>query len=71
MTTLFNSKVIQESSSGGVMEGQYESLMWLINNMLDQGWSVSKDDLLITGAIGPMIPAKKVDISLTMVTYHH
>ncbi|WP_444996456.1 2-keto-4-pentenoate hydratase [Aliikangiella sp. IMCC44359] len=38
---------------------QWQALYWLINHLLAQGYTLSEGDLLITGALGKMVPAQK------------
>ena len=40
------------------MTGQLETLQTLINMALDHGWKIEKGDILLTGSIGKMVPAK-------------
>ncbi|RAP31598.1 hypothetical protein DID78_00415 [Candidatus Marinamargulisbacteria bacterium SCGC AG-343-D04] len=54
-----NDEVLYTESSNTVMNDQFVALHWLVNELLSHGWSLKKGDLLITGAIGSMIPAKK------------
>ena len=39
------------------MAGQLDALTWLINEVLDQGYEIKPEQFLITGTIGPMVPA--------------
>ncbi len=41
------------------MGDQWQALAWLINRSLKTGYPVGEGNLLITGALGPMIPAKR------------
>lgn len=41
------------------MGDQWQALAWLINRSLRSGYPVSEGNLLITGALGPMIPAER------------
>lgn len=44
--------------SGEVMEGQQDALAWLINEMLERDYTPLQGQILMTGAIGGMIPAQ-------------
>ena len=44
--------------AGAIMEGQLDALTWLINEVLGQGYEIQPEQFLITGTIGPMVPAK-------------
>jgi len=37
---------------------QWETALWLVNTMIEQGWTMEKGDVLLTGALGNMLPGK-------------
>jgi 2-keto-4-pentenoate hydratase len=37
---------------------QWQAALWLVNTMVDQGWSIEPGEILMTGALGRMLPAK-------------
>ena len=37
---------------------QWETVLWLVNNMTARGWTLKEGDLLISGAMGAMVPGK-------------
>lgn len=37
---------------------QWQALLWLLNQSLENGWVIEPNQLLITGALGKMLPAK-------------
>jgi len=37
---------------------QWKAALWLVNTMLEEGWTMKKGDVLLTGALGNMIPGK-------------
>jgi 2-keto-4-pentenoate hydratase len=37
---------------------QWQAALWLVNTMIDQGWRMEPGQILMTGALGRMIPAK-------------
>lgn len=39
-----------------VMGDQWQALLWLVNHTVSQGWTIRPDQILITGAIGKMLP---------------
>ena len=41
------------------MGDQWEALMWLVRQRLQQGFEVKRDDLLITGALGKVVEAER------------
>ena len=44
--------------AGSIMEGQWQALTWLINEVLAQGYVLSAEHLLMTGSVGALHPAK-------------
>lgn len=54
-----NKQVILASSSGTVMENQWQALLWLVNRTLASGWQITPNQILITGAVGQMMLAKE------------
>jgi len=48
-----------KANANDILDGQLAALKWLINATLEKGYSISKDDLFITGALGDMLAAKK------------
>jgi len=39
------------------MGNQWSALRWLVNTVVEQGWTIEPGHVLITGAMGRMIPA--------------
>ncbi len=37
---------------------QWQAALWLVNTMIEQGWTIDKGHILLTGALGNMIPGK-------------
>jgi 2-keto-4-pentenoate hydratase len=50
-------RLLHESSGGIVKDGQWANLMTLMNQIVDQGYSLKSGDLIICGALGPVHPA--------------
>ena len=44
--------------AGSVMAGQRDALIWLINQILAQGYELRPGHVLMTGSIGSMHPGK-------------
>lgn len=58
--TLFeNNQLINKGKATDAMQNQWVALQWLINNAISNGYQIKSSDLLITGAIGKMLPLKK------------
>ena len=53
----FNGKHLLQAEAKQVMGDQVKALHWLVHRMLANGWSIQPEQLLITGAIGKMLPA--------------
>lgn len=51
-----NEELITEGVGSDAMGDQWQALQWLINQRLSSGWSIEPEQILITGAIGKMIP---------------
>lgn len=57
--SLFHEGVIVNQGQGSDALGdQWEALRWLVNQVIAQGWTIEKNNLLITGALGKIVPAK-------------
>ena len=52
-----NDEELYSVNAGAIMEGQLDALTWLINEVLNQGYQIKPRQFLITGTIGPMVPA--------------
>ena len=54
-----NGVVVNQGKATDAMGDQKEALVWMINKLLAVGYQINKDSLLITGALGTMLPAEK------------
>ncbi len=50
--------LVLEGDSSDAMGDQGEALLWLVNKTVANGWVIEPGQLLMTGAIGRMLPAK-------------
>lgn len=48
--------VVNTGRGSDAMGNQWRALRWLVNNVVGQGWAVEPGQILITGALGNMIP---------------
>ena len=55
--TVAGNEVIAGKASDALGD-QWKALLWLVNGVIDQGWTIEPDQILITGALGKMIPGK-------------
>jgi 2-keto-4-pentenoate hydratase len=49
---------VNEGVSTDALGGQWKALLWLVNNTLEQGYTIEAGQYLMTGALGRMIPAE-------------
>jgi len=49
---------LHESSSGTLMEGQWQALLWLVNLVIEQGYAIEPHHYLMTGSVGGIHPAQ-------------
>lgn len=52
-----NGEIINRGKGSDTLGNQWQALLWLIESLLKQGYELKKDQLLITGALGKMLPA--------------
>ena len=53
-----NGETLHEASAGDVMDDQWQALLWLVNQVIDQGHTIEPGMFLMTGSIGPPHPGK-------------
>jgi len=58
VTLYFNGNVINRGAASDAMGNQLKALLWLVNTIVNQGWEIEPDQILITGVLGKMIPGK-------------
>lgn len=51
-------EVVAEGVGSDALDDQWQALFWLIRNRLQMGYEVKRNDLLITGALGTVVPAE-------------
>lgn len=49
---------VNRGKGSDALGNQWETAIWLVNKMLEQGWTMEKGDVLLTGALGNMLPGK-------------
>ena len=49
--------LLLKGDSSDAMGDQWQALLWLVNQTVANGWEIEPGQLLITGAIGKMLPA--------------
>jgi 2-keto-4-pentenoate hydratase len=50
-------KALSQGRGSDAMGGQREALLWLVNSVLGNGWKIEEGNILITGALGRVVPA--------------
>jgi 2-keto-4-pentenoate hydratase len=66
MKNLDNTKVslsckgqtLAQGKGSNASQSQVNALLWLVNHMIDQGYKIQKGQILITGNLIKMVPAK-------------
>lgn len=58
VTLAHNNKTINQGLGSDALNDQWQALLWLVQSLLKQGYPLKKDQLLITGALGKMLPAE-------------
>jgi len=53
-----DAEILHTESAGSVMDGQWQALLWLINQTVNQGYTITPDHVLLTGAIGAAHPGQ-------------
>ena len=58
VTLAKDGKVVFQGKASDALGDQWQALLWLVNGVVKQGWTIEPGQILITGALGKMIPAK-------------
>lgn len=53
-----NGEVINQGKGTDALTGQWKAALWLVNTMVKQGWKIEPGHIIITGALGRMVPGK-------------
>lgn len=53
-----NGKEVNKGRARDALGDQWQAALWLVNTMLAQGWSIEAGQVLMTGALGRMLPAQ-------------
>lgn len=61
VTLTCNGTVVNEGTGNEALGGQWKALLWLVNNVLNQGGKIEAGQYFLTGALGKMIPAAPGD----------
>lgn len=58
-TLSHNGERLQRAEATQVMGSQWRALYWLINKMVSEGWVIQPGQILLTGAMGEMLPLEQ------------
>ncbi|MDQ7781847.1 MAG: hypothetical protein RDU20_03145 [Desulfomonilaceae bacterium] len=58
VTLAMDGETVNQGMGSDALGDQWKALLWLVNGVVKQGWTVSPDQILITGALGNMIPGR-------------
>jgi 2-keto-4-pentenoate hydratase len=53
-----NGEVVNQGKGADALAGQWKAALWLVNTMVKQGWKIEPGHIIITGALGRMVPGK-------------
>jgi 2-keto-4-pentenoate hydratase len=53
-----NGEVVNQGKGEDTLGHQWKAALWLINTMVKQGWEIEPGHIIITGALGRMVPGK-------------
>jgi 2-keto-4-pentenoate hydratase len=53
-----NGEQVNRGHASDAMGDQWEAARWLVNTVIENGWTLEPGQVLLTGALGKMIPAK-------------
>ena len=53
-----NGKVVNSGEGHEVLGDQWQAALWLVNQLVTQGWSLTPGQFLITGVMGKMVKAE-------------
>ena len=57
-----NGLLSSEGSGKACMDNPLNATIWLVNTMVANGTKLKKGDILLSGALGPMVPIEKGDV---------
>lgn len=61
MTLVKNGEVVSQGSGKACMDNPLNAALWLAKKMAEQGSPILKGDILLSGALGPMVPIEQGD----------
>jgi 2-keto-4-pentenoate hydratase len=58
VTLIYNGQVLYQGKGVEALGDQWKAALWIVNSVLEQGYKVEPGHILITGALGKMVPGK-------------
>ncbi len=58
VTLTLDGKVINEGKGSDALGDPWKALLWTVNKTIEQGWKIEPGQIIITGALGKLIPGK-------------
>jgi 2-keto-4-pentenoate hydratase len=58
VTLTCDGKVVNQGKAADALGDQWKALLWLVNGVVEHGYTIDPGQILITGAMGKMIPGK-------------
>jgi 2-keto-4-pentenoate hydratase len=58
VTLFYNGQALNEGKGVEALGDQWKAALWIVNSVLEQGYKVEPGHILITGALGKMVPGK-------------
>jgi 2-keto-4-pentenoate hydratase len=61
VTLFYNGQALYQGKGVEAMGDQWKGALWIVNSVLEQGYNVEPGHILITGALGKVVPGKPGD----------
>jgi 2-keto-4-pentenoate hydratase len=61
VTLFYNGQALYQGKGVEAMGDQWKAALWIVNSVLEQGYNVEPGHILITGALGKVVPGKPGD----------
>jgi len=58
VTLYHNGRVVNQGKGSEVMGDQWQAALWLVNKMIGEGYKLEPGQILMTGALGQMLPGQ-------------
>ncbi len=58
VTLYRDGKEVNRGKGSDALGDQWKAALWLVNTVVNQGWTIEPGQIIITGALGKMIPGK-------------